>query len=99
MEQVTKQVLGSMVPQFEALRDRMQRLEDRYQQLGGATDEHIDDVIAAYLNDSDHFCDRVTSVIEDWADKQDEETPTGRIKRAVRDMIDSGDIVVNIDTV
>lgn len=56
VEQVTKQVLESMVTQFEALRDRMQRLEDSHRQLG-------------------------------------------RIKRALRDMIDNGDIVVNLDTV
>lgn len=98
MEQVSKQVLESLVPQFEALRDRMQRIEDRYQQLGGATDERIDDAITAYLNDSDHFCDRVSSLIENWAEKNEDDTPAGRIKRVVRDMISDGDIVVNLDT-
>jgi hypothetical protein len=91
--------MESVVPQLEELKNRVQRLEDRYQQLGGATDERIDDAITAYLNDSDHFCDRVNSVIENYMEKDISETPTEKIRREVRDMINNGDIVVSIDTV
>lgn len=98
VEQVSKQVLENIVPQLEGFKDRVQRLEDRYQQLGSATDERIDDAITAYLNDSDHFHHRVECVIEEWAEKNEDDTPSGRIKRVVRDMIDSGDIVVSLDT-
>lgn len=82
---------------FNALEPRLQRLEDRYQQLGGATDERIDDQITAFIDENDHFIERVRVIVDSWADMN--ETPEYRIKRAVRDMIDNGDIVVNIDTV
>lgn len=109
VEQVSKQVLESIVPQvkqmaenivpqLEEFKDRVQRLEDRYQQLGGATDEHIEEVIIDYLNDSDHFSRRIYGLIEDWAEKNEDDTPAGQIKRVVCDMINDGDIVVSLDT-
>jgi predicted nuclease with TOPRIM domain len=113
VEQVSKQVLEAVEGRLSALekdntevanklsffKDRMNKFEDRFDQLSTASDERIEDAITAYLNDSSHFCDCVNSVIENYMEKYADETPAETIRREVRDMINNGDIVVSIDTV
>ena len=91
-------MLESVVPQLEQLNARMQRLEDRFDHLETASDERIDGVITEYLKESSYFRTRVFALVDDWMDNNDE-TPDEKIKRAVSDMINSGDIVVSIDTI